>query len=55
MLKKDNFTWTPTSEVAFAKLKLTMTTSPVLALPNFSQPFMIECDACGSGVGAVLQ
>jgi hypothetical protein len=31
-----------------------MTTSPVLALPNFSQPFMIESDACGTGIDTVL-
>ncbi|XP_077237223.1 uncharacterized protein LOC143878893 [Tasmannia lanceolata] len=31
-----------------------MTKSPVLALPNFSLPFIIECDASGLGVVAVL-
>ncbi|MCI05087.1 transposon Tf2-1 polyprotein, partial [Trifolium medium] len=47
MTKKDNFNWGPEASAAFKKLKLVMTTSPVLALPNFSLPFEVECDAAG--------
>ncbi|CAA0809130.1 Uncharacterized mitochondrial protein AtMg00860, partial [Striga hermonthica] len=33
MTKKDGFTWTEASEEAFGKLKVAMTTTPVLAMP----------------------
>jgi len=54
MLKKDNFKWTTAAENAFVKLKKALTSSPVLALPNFTQPFTLETYASGIGIGAVL-
>ncbi|GKC47842.1 putative mitochondrial protein [Tanacetum coccineum] len=42
------------ADKAFKTLKYVMTTPPVLALPDFNAPFIIETDASSQGIGAVL-
>lgn len=54
LLTKAGFQWNEEADSAFQQLKVALTTAPVLGLPNFSQPFVIECDASGTGIGAVL-
>lgn len=54
LLTKNGFQWTEDAAAAFTALKQALITAPVLGLPDFSQPFVIECDTSGFGIRAVL-
>jgi hypothetical protein len=54
LLKKKQFHWDDKAQHTFEQLKLAMIATPVLALPNFSQSFELEMDACDTGIRAVL-
>lgn len=53
-LRKDNFLWNSEAESTFVRLKEALLAAPVLGIPNFSIPFVVEADASGKGIGAVL-
>ena len=39
---------------AFEHLKEEMCQEPALATPDFTKTFIVECDASGNGIGAIL-
>lgn len=46
--------WDKEQTAAFETLKDKLTTPPILKYPDFSLPFELHTDACGTGHGAVL-
>ena len=48
------FKWTNECQAAFDQLKSKLTTSPILAFPDFARPFILDTDASDTGIGAVL-
>lgn len=52
--KNTKFEWTKECENAFITLKNNLIKPPILAYPNFTQPFRITVDASKVACGAVL-
>jgi hypothetical protein len=54
LLKRESFSWMPSATSAFEALKTMLTTTPVLQLPDFSKPFIVDCNASRAGFSVVL-
>ena len=48
------FEWTQAHQESFDRLKLVLTSAPVLAYPNYDKPFLLETDASLKGLEAIL-
>jgi len=49
LLKKEGFSWGEEAAAAFTALKAAVTSVPILAMPDFTNPFIVECDASSHG------
>ena len=47
--------WSTAQHQAFNRLKLALTTAPVLKLPDFGRQFVVTTDASDAAVGAILE
>ena len=54
LLREQKFIWSEQVHIAFEALKHAMVSAPVLALQNFTIPFVVETDASDIRVQAVL-
>ncbi len=53
MLSKE-FSWTEEATEVFERLKLLLTTTPMLHYPDFKKVFKVRTDASDEGIGGVL-
>lgn len=52
--KANRFIWSPKCELAFVTLKRALTSTPILAFPDYDRPFELYTDASRVAIGAVL-
>ena len=53
MKKKDCFKWTKQCAQAFNLLKDYLTSPPILVMPDWTKPFILDTNACEVGIGTV--
>ena len=52
--KDIKFQWGSVEQESFESLMVALTSSPVLAVPDFTKPFLVRCDASQFAIGQVL-
>lgn len=52
--RHNKFVWSNEAEEAFSLIKEKLTTTPILVLPDFSQPFELHTDASKFGIRGAL-
>ena len=54
LCKGRKWEWGDEQEASFVGLKEALTKAPILARPDFSRPFIIQCDTSNYGLGALI-
>jgi hypothetical protein len=52
--KRQKIHWSAAADTSFDKIKEALSSAPVLISPDFTKPFVVQCDASDVGIGGVL-